>query len=49
MRKGMNILKDYKSKDIEAKISPEKKRIIDQAVRKVVNDYGEVYKRLATE
>lgn len=49
MIKMTNILKDYKLQKMEQKISPRKKKIIKDAVKKAVDEYGEAYRILASK
>lgn len=48
MVKTTNILKDYKLQKMDQKISSRKKRIIKDAVKRAVDEYGEVYRLLAS-
>lgn len=49
MKRTMNILKDYKAKKIANKVYLAKKRIIEKAVKRAVDEYGETYRLLAAE
>lgn len=48
MKKGLNIFKDYKVKK-GFKVSPAKRKIIEKAVKKAVDEYGEAYRILASK